>query len=654
MESSSATCQLLKNVSIPMRDGVCLAARVFVPAGAGPFPVVVNLNPYHKDGVYSVGYVDATNRYLAARGYVAITADLRGTGASGGQAADAFGAPERLDGYDLVEWAARQSWSSGAVGMWGLSYGGITALSTASATPPSLRAIVAIHAATDLYWDYLASHGTRAAFSPDVHWGIRMAASNALPPLCAEPDAAGEALWRARLEGYRPWIVGWHEDAGQECAWRSRITSVDAIRVPAYIVGGWRDIFADVAVRTFAELGAPKRLLIGPWKHIFPDLAASHPVGFLPEKLRWWDRWLKDIRNGMEDEPPVTHFVYGANEWRHERTWPPPHGTGRRLVMSPDRVLRPDDGGSSPQGGVIPYAYTPLVGLDTLAMHWLPGPDTPQYPPSDDALSICFDTPPLAEAMDLVGTPTISLRAAATIPEPPLVGRLFEITAEGEQRLITLGWVKGRGGRSGRPENRFRPGVVEEAVLPLRPIAYRIRAGSRIRVTLSCADLSRIWPEPTPFSLEIHPSRLHLPGVPGPDPALPVPQFAPPAMAASPRVLTRDSRLHTRRDTLRPAAALEARTGQLYQLDDGVTISADLVGGLTVDGVRPWLSTLQAEASYAVSRPAGSVRAVARMREVAETLTVTVTVSADGLEVFAKTWTVAVRTPGADDGEPGS
>ena len=103
MADAEGRYQLIRNALVPMRDGVRLAARVFVPEGAGPFPVVVNLMPYYKDGAYSVGYGDAVNRYLAARGYVMITADLRGVGKSEGEAPYAFSAQERDDGYYPVE-----------------------------------------------------------------------------------------------------------------------------------------------------------------------------------------------------------------------------------------------------------------------------------------------------------------------------------------------------------------------------------------------------------------------------------------------------------------------------------------------------------------------------------------------------------------------
>mgnify|MGYP001953598474 CR=1 FL=1 len=639
MHSDASAYRIEPNVWIPMRDGVHLAGRMYVPLGPGPFPAVVSMMPYHKDGSYGIGYLDAVHRYLAERGYVTISVDLRGVGVSEGHAHDAFGESERYDGYDLVEWVARQPWSSGAVGMWGLSYSGITALSTAGLNPPHLKAIVAIHAATDLFDDYLAAHGCRTAFSPDVHWGIRMAASNLLPPLY-DDDGTWDARWRERLEHYRPWIAAWHGEASAAEARRGRTTDPRSITTPAFIVGGWRDIFADVAVRVYDELRGPKRLLMGPWKHIFPDLAANEPIGFMPDLLRWWDRWLKDEPNGIESEPPVLQYMYGAAEWRHEQGWNPPRAETVRYHMTADGALATDASPSSNE--VITYDYTPLVGIDTIAMHWLPGPDTPLYPGTDDAVSLCFDTASLSAPLEITGTPVVRLRVAATNAEPPLVCRLFQIGPDGRREFITMGWMKGRGATPGTSENQIPSDTPVEVELKLRPISWRVPAGSRLHLTVSCADLSRIWPEAEPFSLTLYPSCMELPVVHGADPDLPEPRIAPPELRVPARSMTRDARLRLIRDLVEPVVSFEAVTGQTMHLGGGAVLDSDLYGLLTVDGQQPSRSTLHAESVFTLRRASGVVRAAARMVETNEHIQVTVSVRMDDTEIFSRSWTVRV------------
>ena len=644
------------DVGVPMRDGVRLSAKLYVPDGRGPCPTVVNMMPYHKDGGASVGYNEDVTRYFAARGFAMVTVDVRGVACSDGEALAAFAESEWQDGYDLVEWAAAQPWSNTAVGMWGVSYGGITSLGTAAARPPHLKAIVPIHAATNMYWDYLFSHGCRVGFSPDVHWAIRMLAGNALPSFCDGADPRTTASWAARLERLVPWILRWHQDReGDSPAERTGVIDPSRITAATWMVGGWRDIFPDVAVRVFNQLRGPRRLLLGPWKHVFPDLAAVRPIGFLVDMARWWDRWLRDEPNGIDHEPPVTHYVYGADEWRTEQSWPPAHARVREWAMELDRSLaaeagaggdvRPGTRRGAGDAAPIPYDYTPLVGFDTVAMHWLAGPDTPQYPASDEAVSICFDSPPLTAPLEITGTPEIALAASATTPEPPLVGRLFDVDAAGRPHLVTLGWIRGRGAAPGTPDNGFRPGVVEQAAIPLRPISYRVPAGHRLRVTVSCADLSRIWPESRPFALEIHRSALRVPVSEGRDRDLPVPAFAPPQIAASSKVKTLASDLQVRRNLLSPAAALDATSASTSLLADGVTLDATLHGLFTVKGTPPYEATLRAEASHTLRRPEGTIKTEARMIETTAEFSVTVRVEADGAELFTRTWRTEVGTP---------
>ena len=145
-----------RNYLIPMPDGVELAADCYRPAEPDRWPAILTFIPYHKDGRGGRLDVEAVNRYFAGRGYAALTIDLRGLGSSGGVNRFPFDPQEARDGYEVVEWIARQTWCDGNVGMWGVSYGGVTALSVAATRPPHLKAIVPIHASADLYHDVVA------------------------------------------------------------------------------------------------------------------------------------------------------------------------------------------------------------------------------------------------------------------------------------------------------------------------------------------------------------------------------------------------------------------------------------------------------------------------------------------------------------------
>ena len=131
----------LRDVLIPMRDGVRLAATLYLPEGSGRHPGIFSCYPYLKDGWIGL-FKEPHYRFFASRGYAVMQVDFRGTGASEGTNPHPFDVQERQDGYDVVEWMAAQPWCTGSVGVWGYSYGGITALSIASTQPPHLRAIV--------------------------------------------------------------------------------------------------------------------------------------------------------------------------------------------------------------------------------------------------------------------------------------------------------------------------------------------------------------------------------------------------------------------------------------------------------------------------------------------------------------------------------
>ena len=129
--------KVVKNVLVPMRDGVRLAADLYVPVpGPGPLPVVMEYIPYRKDEV-----VPGTRFYyeLPRHGYVVARVDIRGTGGSEGVNTDEYVLQEQLDGYDAIEWLAVQPFCDGNVNMMGISYGGFTSLQVATHAPPHLR-----------------------------------------------------------------------------------------------------------------------------------------------------------------------------------------------------------------------------------------------------------------------------------------------------------------------------------------------------------------------------------------------------------------------------------------------------------------------------------------------------------------------------------
>lgn len=143
---------LERNLLVELSDGAALAADLRAPAAPGPHPTLVSYYPYRKDDVIGAAYEHA-NTFFAERGFATLLADFRGLGGSSGVAADAMDASEAADLRELLEWTAAQPWCDGHIGMWGISYGGITALRAAAAGVPHLQAIAPVFASTDVYHD---------------------------------------------------------------------------------------------------------------------------------------------------------------------------------------------------------------------------------------------------------------------------------------------------------------------------------------------------------------------------------------------------------------------------------------------------------------------------------------------------------------------
>src|SRR5215213_11437994 len=194
---------------VTARDGVALSVNVFLPAAAATaVPAILNMDPYRKDD-WSAGWDLSLAAHFAERGYAYARLDVRGTGSSGGIALDEYTEAETLDGHDTVEWLAAQPWCSGAVGMWGLSYGGFTSIQVAATRPPHLRAIVPVQATDDRYTDDVHYVGGAMTVSELAQYAVSQVAMNALPAL---PSAWGERFaerWRERLDATPVWLFRW-------------------------------------------------------------------------------------------------------------------------------------------------------------------------------------------------------------------------------------------------------------------------------------------------------------------------------------------------------------------------------------------------------------------------------------------------------------
>jgi uncharacterized protein len=366
------------NVAIPMRDSVVLMADIYRPAGPGPFPVLVYRTPYDKRGTvddYSIF------RKAVERGYAVVVQDVRGRYASSGDF-DAY-RQEGPDGYDTIEWAAAQPWSTGEIGTFGLSYPGAVQWLAAVESPPHLKAMVpAMTFATPRtffysggVWDLSWITWIWYNIAPDVR--VR----KGLPGPKTYEEAAGQ--WprvRDEMLGYlplrglpafkqvAPWYYEWlnHPPSDPWWTWAELTGKYRRTQAAVLNISGWHDeaYGPSGAIRNFKGLLAARqgragktRLVIGPWAHGVGgmgrtrvgerDMGDEAAIDYDELVLSWMDRYVRGQENGADQEPRVRVFVMGENRWIDAPRWPLP---GTRLQT----LFLAGADSSSPLGRLLP------------------------------------------------------------------------------------------------------------------------------------------------------------------------------------------------------------------------------------------------------------------------------------------------------------
>jgi uncharacterized protein len=524
---------------IPMEDGVRLAVSLYVPdpADAGkPAPVVLEALPYRKDDA-TASYRPEYERLCGEYGYAVARVDLRGTGSSEGVATDEYPASEQADLCQVIAWLAAQPWSTGAVGMYGTSYSGFNSLQVAAERPPALKAVVAIYASDDRYTDDVHYTGGALKLLDLVDYPLYMVALNALPPVPAIAGPDWRERWRARVEGLEPWLLRWLEEQADGPYWRqgSLRPAYERIACPTMLVAGWADGYRNATFRMLERLRTPARLLFGPWSHMDPDISLPGPrIDLVPEMVRWWDRWLRGRRNGVDEAPPVTVFVRHATRpapdldelagsWRDEPVWPPERARSLTLPLS---------GAAPASEGVDRLAVRADVGSTawiSCAGHLPFGQPDDQR--SDDAWSLVYDWE-LDEELEILGHPRLAVRVGSSAPVAFLSAKLCDVFPDGTSVLVARGFLNLAQRRSRTDPEPMRPGVVEAVELELDATSWVFPAEHRLRLSLAGTDWPNLVPPPAPVTLTVERdgSALTLPALDGPSPS-PPPSLPPPRPA---------------------------------------------------------------------------------------------------------------------------
>jgi uncharacterized protein len=508
--------RVIENEWIPMPDGARLAVRLWIPEGADahPVPAVLEYLPYRKrDGVRRRD--EATAQNLAPFGLAFARIDIRGTGDSDGVMTDEYDEPELRDALDCIAWLARQPWCNGAVGMRGISWGGINSLQVAARRPPALKAIMSM-GSVDNRFTGDAHYIGGALATENFKWGTYFKVYMGAPP---DPEISGpewERKWHERLEASPPILDRWTSHQRYDAYWQrgSIATDYGQIRCPVYIVNGWLDPYSSVTSALLEGLSVPRKALVGPWGHLMPNLPQPLGLEWAHEEVRWWLQWLGGVDTGIMDEPQVRAYMpYRTvsevhprpipGRWISEETW-----ASRRT--HPEIWYLGEHGLSRAHGGqgLRRVTGSDLVGLTKA--QWMPSILEDQS--ADDAHSMTFDTVPLERDQEILGVPHARIRVRSDVPVATLAIRLCEVT-DGKSWLVSYGLLNLTHRDSHEHPSALQPEHPYDVTIPLYLIAHRFKKGSRIRVALSVGLWPLVWPSPAiaTLTVDMAASQIELP-----------------------------------------------------------------------------------------------------------------------------------------------
>ena len=533
-----------KNIAVPMRDGTVLRADLYRADTPEKLPVLLNRTPYNK--AMPMVYAMSLDAFRAAEaGYNVLVQDCRGRFASDG-VFNCF-TDEARDGYDTIEWAARQPWSDGKVGTYGASYMGATQWLAATQTPPSLKAMVPSITASDYHDGWTYQGGAFALFF-NVSWTMgALAPARLLRERANNPEATAELIRTvgsidtmleamehrplAEFPMFRagaPYFFDWLKHPGYDDYWRALSIEENhaKINVPALNIGGWYDIFQGGTIRNYLGMKsrgatdaarAGQRLMIGPWNHAVPfaNLVGAVDFGYQTgavsadidgQQLRFFDRHLKG--KDVSQASNVRLFVMGINQWRDESEWPIPgtgmrryflHSRGRANSASGDGALSTDAPGSEPPDS---FLYNPLDPAPTAGGGLccypaaLSGGAFDQTAVEARSDVLIYSTEPLAEDLEVIGPITLTLYASSSAPDTDFTAKLVDLGPCGLAKNLTDGIIRARYRESQSEAKLLTPGKIAEFKIDLWSTANVFKAGHRIRLEVSSSNYPRFDPNP--------------------------------------------------------------------------------------------------------------------------------------------------------------
>ncbi len=605
-DTAAGKVVLQSDVMVPMRDGIQLATDIYLPAQGGKprsgrFPALLKRTPYNKES-----RTGSFARYFAAHGYVVVVQDVRGRYTSQGHWRPLY--DDGRDGYDTAAWIGRQPWSDGGIGTLGGSYEGGTQQTLAIADAPHLKTMIPLfsvsnvgrygmrhNGAFELRWfNWVFSMGDPGG-EPNLIAAARAASDPAAAPALAQlvrevpeyvrtlPLRAGTTPLKFAPD-YESWLVNAMSHGGGDAFYRDMGVEVvehldDYKDIPVYHMTGWYDSWSlQVANLNYAGLRAHKkslqRLIVGPWIHSRQNLSYAGDAQFTADAaidldafaLRWFDRWLKGVDNGVDREPPVRIYVMGGGDahrtaegrvfvggrWRDEKEWPLARAKTTPYYLHAGAVLATDPAAAA---APVTYRFDPQHPVPTLGGNlssqgalasagaldqrcrtelWTCADAAPLSARND---VLVFSTAPLAQDLEVTGPLIVRLWASSDSPDTDFTAKLIDVYPPNAD--YPAGIDLNIGDSIVRARYRNGPAKAEmlerdrpyEFTIEMYPTSLVFRRGHRIRLDISSSNFPRFdvnpntgeplndnrrWrvAENTVYLDPAHPSHILLPVIP--------------------------------------------------------------------------------------------------------------------------------------------
>ncbi|HJZ53577.1 MAG TPA: CocE/NonD family hydrolase, partial [Gemmataceae bacterium] len=548
-----------KGQTITARDGTKLAADIYLPAKNGSaiegrHPTLLTRTPYGKG---RAGEIDA-GRWFAARGYAVVVNDCRGRFASEGRWRMLLDDPD--DGADVVKWIVTQPWSTGKIGTFGTSYVGGTQHALACANPPGLACMIPVDSVSNAgiagirhsgafelrFFNWAFNNGgttsREALANPALKDALAREAQLVPQHLLRLPVRPGSTPLK-HVPDAEAWLVEVMRHGDYDAYWKqpgySVIDNVERYAdVPVYHVTGWYDSWCRQNVMNWQALSqakmSPQRLIVGPWTHGSQTRPFAGEIEFPPEaalefnewRLRWFDRWVRGVENGVERDGPVRIFVMGGGDgrkskdgrlrhggrWREEAAFPLERTKFTPYYLHADGKLGPVPPATlaSTTFRFDPNHPVPSIGgnISSFAGILEPGGfdqrcrrDTPfatdTLPLSERRDVLVFQTDPLPEDMEVTGPITVNLFVSSSAVDTDFTAKLIDVYpasadfAVGFDLNIGDGIARARFRESLDKEVLMTPGEIYPLTVKLYPTSNVFKRGHRIRVDISSSNFPR-------------------------------------------------------------------------------------------------------------------------------------------------------------------